>query len=478
LVSELVDDANELVWATEDLLTGGAEFTDEQADAVALLSLVAGQDVGPGNVGDPDAAPDLLAAARKRLPSPSGSPTTTAGPSPPQADRPQQADPGTPPQQAGPNDHATPSTPRRAGNHRGIGQHQGDPRAAAQSAVAQQSPRPSPLRYSPAGQQGERMESFEGRLAVVTGGGTGMGRELARQLAAEGCHVAICDVSEESMAETHELSEQGAPAGTRFTTHRADVSDAAQVLAFRDAVVADHATDHINLLFNNAGIGGGGSFVADNPSEWERTFGVCWGGVYNGSRAFLPLLIASTEGHLVNTSSVNGFWASIGPNAPHTAYSAAKFAVKGFTEALLTDLRLHAPHVKASVVMPGHIGTSIVHNSMREHGRNPKEMGEEEIDQIREQMAARGIDLAGASDEDIRQGIQMQADMFRDSAPMSAAEAATVILDGVRAGRWRILVGDDADALDRIVRESPGDAYEPEFVARLQAAGAFGGLDL
>jgi NAD(P)-dependent dehydrogenase (short-subunit alcohol dehydrogenase family) len=322
------------------------------------------------------------------------------------------------------------------------------------------------------------MEHFEGRIAVVTGGGTGMGRELARQLAAEGCHVAICDVSEESMAETRELAERDAPAGTRFTTHRADVSDAGQVLAFRDEVVAQHATDHVNLVFNNAGIGGGGSFVLDDPAEWERTFGVCWGGVYHGSRAFLPLLIASAEGHLVNTSSVNGFWASIGPNTPHTAYSAAKFAVKGFTEALLTDLRLHAPHVKASVVMPGHIGTSIVHNSMREHGRNPKEMGEEEIDQIREQMASRGIDLAGASDEDIRQGIQMQADLFRDTAPMSAAEAAAVILAGVRTGEWRILVGDDAVALDRIVRESPGDAYEPAFVARLQAAGAFGGLDL
>lgn len=322
------------------------------------------------------------------------------------------------------------------------------------------------------------MQSFEGRLAVVTGGGTGMGRELARQLAAEGCHVAICDVSDEAMAETKELSELGAPTGTRFTTHIADVSDEAQVLAFRDAVAAAHATDHLHLVFNNAGIGGGGSFVSDERSEWDRTFGVCWGGVYFGTRAFLPMLIASPEGHLVNTSSVNGFWASIGPNTPHTAYSAAKFAVKGFTEALITDLRLHAPHVHASVVMPGHIGTSIVHNSMREHGRNPKEMTEDQIAQLRQQISGQGIDLTGASDEDIRQGIQMQADMFRDTAPMSAAEAATVILEGVRAGEWRILVGDDAVALDEIVRDSPRDAYEPAFIERLQAAGAFGGLNL
>ena len=322
------------------------------------------------------------------------------------------------------------------------------------------------------------MQSFEGRLAVVTGGGTGMGRELARQLAAEGCHVAICDVSDEAMAETKELSELAAPTGTRFTTHIADVSDEAQVLAFRDAVAVAHATDHLHLVFNNAGIGGGGSFVSDERSEWDRTFGVCWGGVYFGTRAFLPMLIASPEGHLVNTSSVNGFWASIGPNTPHTAYSAAKFAVKGFTEALITDLRLHAPHVHASVVMPGHIGTSIVHNSMREHGRNPKEMTEDQIDQLRVQISGRGIDLTGASDEDIRQGIQMQADMFRDTAPMSAAQAATVILEGVRAGEWRILVGDDAVALDEIVRDSPTDAYDPAFIERLQAAGAFGGLDL
>jgi NAD(P)-dependent dehydrogenase (short-subunit alcohol dehydrogenase family) len=322
------------------------------------------------------------------------------------------------------------------------------------------------------------MQSFEGRLAVVTGGGTGMGRELARQLAAEGCDVAICDVSDEAMAETKELSGQGAPPGTRFTTHIADVSAEAQVLAFSDAVASAHETDHVHLLFNNAGIGGGGSFVADERSEWDRTFDVCWGGVYHGTRAFLPMLMASPEAHLVNTSSVNGFWASIGPNTPHTAYSAAKFAVKGFTEALITDLRLHAPHVKASVVMPGHIGTSIVHNSMREHGRNPKEMTEDQIDQIREQISGRGIDLSGASDEDIRQGIQMQADMFRDTAPMTAADAATVILEGVRSGEWRILVGDDAVALDELVRESPHDAYDPAFIARLQAAGAFGGLDL
>ena len=92
-------------------------------------------------------------------------------------------------------------------------------------------------------------------------------------------------------------------------------------------------------------------------------FNVCWGGVYHGVRTFLPLLVRSTEARIVNTSSVNGFWATIGPETSHTAYSAAKFAVKGFSEALITDLRLTAPNVGVSVVMPGHIGTSIVFNS-------------------------------------------------------------------------------------------------------------------
>jgi len=185
-----------------------------------------------------------------------------------------------------------------------------------------------------------------------------MGRELARQLADAGAHVAMCDVSEENMAQTRSLC-LARGAKVRVTTHLADVSVERQVLAFRDAVAAEHRTDHVDLLFNNAGIGGGGSFVRDDREEWDKTFAVCWGGVYNTSRAFLPLLLASREAHLVNTSSVNGFWASLGPNSAHTAYSAAKFAVKGFSEALINDFKLNAPHVKVSVVMPGHIGTSI-----------------------------------------------------------------------------------------------------------------------
>lgn len=314
------------------------------------------------------------------------------------------------------------------------------------------------------------MKRFDGRLAVITGGGTGMGRELARQLAAEGCHVAICDVSEEAMAQTKALCESEAPSGTRVSATLADVSEEAQVLAFQQAVATSHQTDHIHLLFNNAGIGGGGSFILDDRDDWEKTFAVCWSGVYLCTRAFLPMLLASPEGHVVNTSSVNGFWASLGPTMAHTAYSSAKFAVKGFTEALINDFRLNAPHVKVSLVMPGHIGTSIIINSGRILGHDPKEIPDEEVETARERMAHLGFEVEGATNDEIRQGLQQWGEDFRDQAPTTAAEAAKVILDGVREERWRILIGDDAEILDRLVREAPEEAYEPSFMERLKAA--------
>jgi NAD(P)-dependent dehydrogenase (short-subunit alcohol dehydrogenase family) len=302
------------------------------------------------------------------------------------------------------------------------------------------------------------MERFEGRLAVVTGGGAGMGRALVHQLAAEGCSVATCDVQAEGLEETKRAAEAAAPSGAvRITTHHCDVSDEAQVLRFRDEVVAEHATDHVELVFNNAGIGGGGSFVAGDRAQWDRTFGVCWGGVYHCSRAFVPLLVAAEEGVLVNTSSVNGFWASLGPGVPHTAYSAAKFAVKGFSEALMEDLRVNAPHVRVAVVMPGHIGTDIVANSRRILG--------EDLDRLRVDLGRRGMDVAGASDDELRALQQGFAEAFRDTAPVTPAQAATIILDGVRAGRWRILVGDDAHALDEAVRADPEAAYGPEGIS-------------
>jgi NAD(P)-dependent dehydrogenase (short-subunit alcohol dehydrogenase family) len=315
------------------------------------------------------------------------------------------------------------------------------------------------------------MESFAGKIAVVTGGGTGMGRELVGQLAAEGCHVAMCDVNPDAMAESAKLALEGAPEGTRVTTFVADVSDEAQMQAFAAAVGEEHATDHIHVLFNNAGIGGGGS-VFDARDEWERTFNICWGGVLNGVRVFLPMLVAADEGHIVNTSSVNGLWASIGPNRPHTAYSAAKFAVRGFTEALITDLRVNAPHVTAHVVHPGHIGTEIVSNSAAVLGGDDATRAQ----RIREQAKRSGMDLDAVADEDVLRGMQAMADLFRTAAPTSAAEAATIILDGVKAAQWRILVGQDAVVLDEEVRADGFDIYEPSFYERLAKRGAFGAL--
>ena len=308
------------------------------------------------------------------------------------------------------------------------------------------------------------MDSFEGRLAVVTGGGTGMGRELVVQLADEGCSVATCDVNADNMAETVDRATKEAPSGVRVTAHVADVSDEAAVHRFRDEVVEQHGMEHIHALFNNAGIGGGGSFVAGDQHAWDRTFGVCWGGVYNCSRAFVPLLVAADEGVIVNTSSVNGFWASLGPGVPHTAYSAAKFAVKGFTEALMEDLRVNAPHVTAAVVMPGHIGTDIVINS-RKIISGHEEMTAEDLAQVRADIARRGLPVDGLDDQALEGFIQTMGEGFRDNAPMSAADAATFILTSVKAGRWRILVGDDAVALDEAVRADPERAYGPDGIS-------------
>ena len=319
------------------------------------------------------------------------------------------------------------------------------------------------------------MKDFAGRFAVVTGGGTGMGRELARQLIAEGCSVAMCDVSQKNMERTIALAHaDGVPQGAKITAHLADVSDEAQLIAFRDEALAAHDIDRLHLLFNNAGIGGGGSIVNTDRVEWERTFDVCWGGVYLGVRTFLPAMLRADEAHIVNTSSVNGFWASLGPNVSHTAYAAAKFAVKGFTEALVTDLRLTAPHIKCSVVMPGHIGTEIAANSRKVINHSDDDtLSATELQRARKRLATAGIDAAALPDAAIQAMVAEQARRFHDDAPMTAAAAATVILDGVKADRWRILVGDDTQSLDKMVRADPEAAYEQGFYERMATEGGW-----
>lgn len=308
------------------------------------------------------------------------------------------------------------------------------------------------------------MDSFENKIAVVTGGGAGMGRELVRQLAKEGCDIALCDVMEENMQETVDIVSSESPE-VKITSFKCDVSLEGDVFSFKDKVIEEHKTDYINLLFNNAGIGGGGSFLQGDQEEWEKTFAICWHGVYYCSRAFMPYLVASTEGHIINTSSVNGFWASLG-GFPHTSYSAAKFAVKGFTEALIQDLRLNAPHVNASVVMPGHIGTSIALNSGKILGHaDAEELSDEEIEEMKKVWISLGAPVHNYSNDQIRQMVKERRESFKTNAPTSAAQAAEIILNGVKEKKWRILVGDDAKNLDKKVRENPEKAYDPDFVS-------------
>jgi NAD(P)-dependent dehydrogenase (short-subunit alcohol dehydrogenase family) len=285
------------------------------------------------------------------------------------------------------------------------------------------------------------MESILGKLAIVTGGGSGIGRELVRQLAAQGCSVAACDLNADTLGETRALAEAGATSNARVSDHVCDVSVEAAVLRFRDAALTAHGARRVDLVFANAAIWAGQSFVTDPRELWERVFAVDWWGVYHTARAFLPLLIASPEGVLVNISSVNGFYATLGPNWPNSAYSTAKFAVKGFTESLIEDLRVNAPHVRVALAMPNHVATDIMVNSVRALGGDP---GSEEV-------------------------VKANAE-FRASATVTAAQAATAIISGVKAGTWRIVIGDDGRSLDEFVRASPELTYDYTELARYRAS--------
>jgi NAD(P)-dependent dehydrogenase (short-subunit alcohol dehydrogenase family) len=321
---------------------------------------------------------------------------------------------------------------------------------------------------------------FAGKLAVVTGGGSGMGRELVRQLADQGCSVASCDLNVDAVVATAGAAQDGAALGVRVTGHACDVSDEAQVLRFRDELLEQHGRDHVDLVFSNAGIGGGESFVRGDRDVWERVFATDWQGVYYCARAFLPLLIKSREGVLVNTSSLNGLWASLGPGMPQTAYSAAKFAVRGFSEALIEDLRVNAPHVRVAVVLSGHVGTDVIVNSLRARGLpEPEQMSDAQIEELMPVEARAGLISAGmltedASGDDLRAVLVQINAGFRDQAPVSAAQAATMILDGVRSGAWRILIGEDVKKVDALVRAHPEVAYDYEELRKLaeEAPGA------
>jgi NAD(P)-dependent dehydrogenase (short-subunit alcohol dehydrogenase family) len=258
------------------------------------------------------------------------------------------------------------------------------------------------------------VESFSGELAVVTGGGSGMGRELVCLLAAVGCSVAACDWRPAAV-EQAAAGARACAAGGAVTAHACDVSDEAQVERFGDELLAAHGRDHVDLVSCNAGIGGGASVVRDSREERERTFAAGWQGVYYCTRVFVPLLVKSGDGVLVNTSSVGG-----GPGMPNTAYATAKFAVRGFTEALIEDLRSSAPQVRAVVVLPGHVGTDILANSLRAHGLpEPGQMSDAQVEGLIPPGARAGLIRAGLlpaspSAGDLRRALARLTADFRD----------------------------------------------------------------
>ena len=263
--------------------------------------------------------------------------------------------------------------------------------------------------------------NFEGRVAVVTGGASGIGRELVLQLVRQGAHVAVCDVDQGRLEGVTRRARAANP-NVRVSAHVVDVTDEPAVGRLVEAVAQAHACDAIHLLFNNAGVVGGGSFIRSSREEWDRTFAVSWFGVYHCTRAFLPMLLAADRGAVVNTASVNALWASLGPGSAHTAYSSAKFAVRGFTEALLVDFHAHAPHLNAVLVMPGHVRTGMP-----------------------------------APPRSWRRAL---GSLFADYQPVSSATAAATIIKAVHEGRWRVVIGDDAEAIDARVRADPWTAYD------------------
>jgi len=256
------------------------------------------------------------------------------------------------------------------------------------------------------------MKRFEDKIAVITGAGSGIGRALALELAGRGARVAVSDVDGERAAETAEL------AGARAKCYVLDVADRAAVLAHADDVVREFGA--VNLVVNNAGVALGATVEEMSFEDYDWLMGVNLGGVVNGTKAFLPHLIASGDGHVVNISSVFGF---VGVPT-QSAYNAAKFAVRGFTEALREEMLIAKHPVRVSCVHPGGIRTNIARDARG-------------VTQDREQVAA----------------------AFERVARTSPAKAAQTIVRGIEHGSARILVGPDAYVIDAIPRVL-GSAYQ------------------
>lgn len=261
------------------------------------------------------------------------------------------------------------------------------------------------------------MKNFRGKVAVVTGAASGMGRELAIQLAEEGAKLSLCDYDPTGLAETVERAER---LGAEVHSKVVNVGEREQLLAYADEVLAHYGT--VNLLFNNAGIAHHAPVEQTSFKDYDRVMDIDFWGVVNGTKAFLPALIASGDAHIVNTSSLFGLL-SVGGQS---AYNAAKFAVRGFTESLRIEMLASDHNVSVTCVHPGGIKTAIARNATVSEGKD-----------------------------------QANAAQFFDKylARTSSESAARTILKGVKRGSGRVLVGPDAVIIDALVRLG-GSAYQ------------------